>query len=124
MILIIYRLKDGWDNKHTLSVILKKDKTLGYSFYSSWQPEGTPQALSNLMLKMELPVNTRLFRSVKKLAEAITFVLETGHDRIDHIDIIGQDFDLPDSNSLELTVSEAIAMLNDLPSNQKITLKI
>ena len=79
--LMVYRLKDSFDNKSTISVLLNSDDTLKYVFYESWQPSGTPLAISNLQLKKELPI-FRKNLSIKKLSTGITSILNTGVDSI------------------------------------------
>lgn len=81
--IIVYRLKDPMKNKSTLSVLLKRDGTLRYVFYGSWQPEGTRFALSNMQMKESLPVFMN-GRSVDELDVTITSAICSGVEHIDH----------------------------------------
>jgi hypothetical protein len=81
-LLIIYRLFDPaygpQGNPKTLSVFLRPDNTLGYSYYGGWQNSGTPFAISNMQLKESLPMGVRNFKKVEDLQEKIASILETG----------------------------------------------
>jgi len=81
-LLIIFRLYDPTyglqGNSKTLSVCLREDNTLGYSYYGGWQDSGSGFSISNMQLKKSLPINAKLFKTTKKLCEEITSVLSTG----------------------------------------------
>ncbi len=81
-LLIIYRLSDPaygpQGNPKTLSVFLRPDNTLGYSYYGGWQNSGTPFAISNMQLKESLPMGVRNFKKVEDLQEKIASILATG----------------------------------------------
>jgi hypothetical protein len=81
-LLIIYRLFDPaygpQGNPKTLSVFLRPDNTLGYSYYGGWQNSGTPFAISNMQLKESLPMGVRNFKKVEDLQEKIASILATG----------------------------------------------
>ena len=81
-LLIIYRLFDPTygeqGNAKTLSVYLRPDNTLGYSYYGGWQDSGTPFSTSDMQMKKSLPINSKPFRSTKKLHEEVSSVLATG----------------------------------------------
>lgn len=84
--LILYRLKDGFDNKSTLAVRLKEDNSISYVLYGSWQSTGTSFAISNLQLEESLPPFISE-NSLHELDKKITRVLSTGVETIDHKDI-------------------------------------
>ena len=81
-LLIIYRLynptygKGG--NAKTLSVCLRDDNTLSYSYYGGWQDSGMGFAISNMILKKSLPMGARNFKKVEDLDLEIKSVLKTG----------------------------------------------
>ena len=81
-LLIIYRLFDPaygpQGNPKTLSVFLRPDNTLGYSYYGGWQNSGTPFSISNMQLKESLPMGVRNFKKVEDLQEKIASILATG----------------------------------------------
>ena len=81
-LLIIYRLFDSsygpQGNSKTLSVYLREDNTLGYSYYGGWQDSGMGFAISNMQLKKSLPISSSQFKTTKKLHETIVDVLRTG----------------------------------------------
>lgn len=80
--LIIFRLYDRsygeQGNPKTLSVFLREDNTLGYSFYGGWQDSGTAFSISNLQLRKSLPINPKSFRNTKALRQEISIILATG----------------------------------------------
>jgi hypothetical protein len=80
--LIIYRLYDSsygpQGNSKTLSVYLREDKTLGYSYYGGWQDSGMGFSISNMQLRESLPISSSQFKTTKKLHEAIVSILRTG----------------------------------------------
>ena len=80
--LIIYRLFDSTygpeGNSKTLSVILREDNTLGYSYYGGWQNGGMGFSIDNMQLKKSLPMGARNFKTTKKLHEEIVSILKTG----------------------------------------------
>ncbi|NPV12845.1 MAG: hypothetical protein HPY57_13820 [Ignavibacteria bacterium] len=65
-------------NKATLSVYLRPDNTLGYSYYGGWQGSGIGFAISNLQLKKSLPSSAKKFKNVKELQKEIESILATG----------------------------------------------
>lgn len=81
-LLILFRLHDltyGFGgNKKTLSVFLREDNTLGYSFYGGWQDSGGGYSISNLQLKESLPTISKEFYSTEELVQYIKIVLKTG----------------------------------------------
>ena len=81
--LAIFRLYDRnygpQGNPKTLSVYLRPDNTLGYSFYGGWQNTGTGFCISNLQMRKSLPMGVRSFNgNVDKLVEEIQACLLTG----------------------------------------------
>lgn len=80
--LIIYRLFDSTygpeGNSKTLSVYLREDNTLGYSYYGGWQDGGMGFSIGNMQLKKSLPIGARNFKTTKKLHEEIVSILRTG----------------------------------------------
>jgi hypothetical protein len=80
--LIIYRLFNPIygekGNPKTLSVFLRPDNTIGYSFYGGWQSSGMGFAISNIQLQESLPIGVRKFKKVEDLHEEIVRVLKTG----------------------------------------------
>ena len=81
-LLIIFRLFDRTygpqGNQKTLSVFLRPDNTIGYSFYGGWQNSGTPFSISNLQMQESLPIGTRGFKKVGNLQKKIASCLATG----------------------------------------------
>jgi|LauGreDrversion4_2_1035121.scaffolds.fasta_scaffold336168_2 hypothetical protein len=66
-------------NPKTLSVYLRPDNTLGYSFYGGWQNSGTPFSISNLQMRQSLPMGVRSFNGkVNKLVKEIQACLRSG----------------------------------------------
>jgi len=80
--LLMFRLYDKTygptGNSKTLSVYLRPDNTIGYSFYGGWQDSGMKFAISNLQLKRSLPSTAKMFKNVKQLQDEITSILATG----------------------------------------------
>ena len=80
--LIIYRLFDSTygpqGNAKTLSVSLRPDNTLTYSFFGGWQESGMGFSISNLQLKKSLPIGVRNFKKVEDLHQEIKSILATG----------------------------------------------
>lgn len=80
--LIIFRLFDRTygpqGNPKTLSVYLREDNTLGYSFYGGWQPSGTSFSINNLQMKESLPIGIRNFKKVEDLQKKVASCLATG----------------------------------------------
>lgn len=86
--LIVYRMHDLYygdgANPKTLSVILREDNTLSYSYYGGWQDSGMGFSLSNMQLKDELPIavkdykGKKLFKNVEALDTEIRRVINTG----------------------------------------------
>lgn len=64
-------------NPRTLSVYLRSDNTIGYSFYGGWQDSGMGYAISNLQLEESLPTSIKGF-SIKTLENKIRQILSTG----------------------------------------------
>ena len=81
--LIIYRLFDSTygseGNSKTLSVSLRDDNTISYSFYGGWQYSGMGFSISNLGLKESLPIGIRNFKKVEILHKKIKDILHTGY---------------------------------------------
>lgn len=81
-LLIVYRLYDPAygekGNPRTLSVNLREDKTIGYSYYGGWQYSGMGHCISGMQLQESLPLGSRNFKKVEDLDKAITKVLATG----------------------------------------------
>lgn len=65
-------------NLKTLSVYLREDNTIGYSFYSDWLDSGTGFSISNLQLKRSLPSHRNQFNNIKALEAEIRSCLSTG----------------------------------------------
>ena len=80
--LIIYRLFDSTygpqGNAKTLSVLLRPDNTLTYSFFGGWQESGMGFSIGNLQLKKSLPIGVRNFKKVEDLHKEIVSILATG----------------------------------------------
>lgn len=80
--LILFRLFDRsygeQGNPKTLSVYLREDNTLGYSFYGGWQDSGMGFAISNLQLRESMPINPKPFKNTKALSQKIISILATG----------------------------------------------
>lgn len=80
--LIIYRLFNPTygekGNPKTLSVFLRPDNTLGYSYYGGWQNSGTAFSISNMQLQDSLPIGVRKFKKVEDLHDEIVRILKTG----------------------------------------------
>lgn len=80
--LIIYRLFDptygAQGNAKTLSVSLREDNTLTYSYYGGWQESGSGFAISNMQLKRSLPMGARNYKTVEALDAEIQETLSTG----------------------------------------------
>jgi|LakMenE01Jun11ns_1017448.scaffolds.fasta_scaffold7995412_1 hypothetical protein len=81
--LIIYRLFDPTygpqGNPKTLSVSLREDNTLSYTYWGGWQPDGGMGfAISNMQLQKPLPVASRNFKKVEDLHKEIESILATG----------------------------------------------
>lgn len=99
-ILIVYRLFDpiygSQGNSKTLSVVLREDNTLSYSYYGGWQGSGTGFAISNMQLKKSLPIGARNFKTVEDLHKEIVSVLATGvgSNKISTFEILN-DLDCP-----------------------------
>jgi hypothetical protein len=81
-LLIIYRLFNPTygeqGNPKTLSVYLREDNTLGYSFYGGWQDGGTPFSISNLQMKESLPIGVKTFKNINRLQKRVSECLSTG----------------------------------------------
>jgi hypothetical protein len=82
-IIIIYRLFNPTygpqGNPKTLSVVLREDNTLSYSYYGGWQNSGTSFSISNMQLKESLPIGISQFKgSAKALDKKIQEILSTG----------------------------------------------
>ena len=81
-LLVIFRLFDRvygpQGNPKTLSVFLRPDNTLGYSFYGGWQSSGTGFCISNLQMQESLPVGALNLKKVEDLQKKIASCLATG----------------------------------------------
>jgi hypothetical protein len=61
---VLFRLKDPWDNKRTLSVVFEVkglEIKMRYQLYSSWEKSGIPHSISNLSCRNMLPETKSLF---------------------------------------------------------------
>jgi len=61
---VLFRLKDPWDNKRTLSVVFEVkglELKMRYQLYSSWEKRGIPHSISNLSCRANLPETKSLF---------------------------------------------------------------
>ena len=81
--LAIFRLYDRnygpQGNPKTLSVYLRPDNTLGYSFFGGWKNSGTPFSIENLQMRQSLPMGVRSFNGkVNKLVKEIQTCLRSG----------------------------------------------
>ena len=86
--LIVYIMHDPFygdgANPKTLSVVLREDNTLSYSYYGGWQDSWMCFSLSNMQLKGSLPIAVRyykgkkLFKGVEDLDAEIRRVINTG----------------------------------------------
>ena len=86
--LIVYRMHDPFygdgANPKTLSVVLREDNTLSYSYYGGWQDSGMGFSMSNMQLKESLPISVKdykgkkLFKGVEALDAEIRRVINTG----------------------------------------------
>ena len=89
--LIVYRMHDpiygDGANPKTLSVNLREDNTLSYSYYGGWQDSGMGFSMSNMQLREQLPIavkdykGKKLFKGVEALDAEIRRVLNTGVER-------------------------------------------
>jgi hypothetical protein len=81
-LLIVFRLFNRTygpqGNPKTLSVFLRPDNTIGYSFYGGWQSSGTSFSISNLQMQESLPVGIRSFKKVEDLQKRIADCLASG----------------------------------------------
>jgi hypothetical protein len=81
-LLIVLRLHNpNWSfqgQPKTLTVSLREDKTLTYTFYGGWQNSGTSFAISNLQMQKSLPMGSRNFKTTKDLLTEIKSCLSTG----------------------------------------------
>lgn len=81
-LLIVFRLFNRTygpqGNPKTLSVFLRPDNTIGYSFYGGWQSSGTSFSISNLQMQESLPVGIRSFKKVEDLQKRIASCLASG----------------------------------------------
>jgi hypothetical protein len=81
-LLIVFRLFNRTygpqGNPKTLSVFLRPDNTIGYSFYGGWQSSGTSFSISNLQMQESLPVGIRGFKKVEDLQKRIASCLASG----------------------------------------------
>lgn len=81
-LLIVFRLYNSTygpkGNPKTLTVYLRPDNTLGYSFYGGWQNSGTGFSISNLQMRESLPMGARNFKTSEDLSKAIQSCLKTG----------------------------------------------
>lgn len=93
-LLIVYRLFNPTygpqGNAKTLSVVLREDNTLSYSYYGGWQGSGTGFSISNMQLQKSLPIGARNFKTVEELHKEIVSVLATGlgSSRINSFEIL------------------------------------
>ena len=80
--LIIFRLFNRTygpqGNPKTLSVFLRPDNTIGYSFYGGWQSSGTSFSISNLQMQESLPIGIRGFKKIEDLQKRIADCLASG----------------------------------------------
>ena len=86
--LIVYRMHDphysDGANPKTLSVILREDNTLSYSYYGGWQDSGMGFSMSNMQLRESLPISVKdykgkkLFKNVEALDREIRRVIKAG----------------------------------------------
>jgi hypothetical protein len=80
--LILFRLFNSVygpeGNPKTLSVFLRPDNTIGYSFYGGWLDSGTGFSISNLQMTQSLPTGARNFKTSEELREKIKSCLATG----------------------------------------------
>lgn len=80
--LINYRLYDKTygdrGNPKTLSVSLRDDNTLNYSYYGGWQDSGAGFSISNMQLRESLPTSAMDFSNSDDLHSKIESVLRTG----------------------------------------------
>jgi hypothetical protein len=63
-LVMLYRIKDVWDNKRTLSVIFEVkglEIKMRYQLYSSWTNKGLPYSISNLSNRNRLPEPKPIF---------------------------------------------------------------
>jgi hypothetical protein len=80
--IIMYRLYDPHygtrGNTMTLSVSLRDDDTLTYSYYSGWQESGMGHSICNMQLRESLPIGIGNFENANELHDKISRVLSTG----------------------------------------------
>jgi hypothetical protein len=122
--LIIYRLKDPFGNKSTLSVLLKPDSSLYYVFYGGWQNDGMPYAISNLQMKKSLPVSIKKFKTIAMLDKEITTAIKSGVNDIVKREVINKNLKVPSSSAQDMSVDSAIKMLKTLAPNQIVSISI
>lgn len=113
---LAYSRQGGYGNKETLSVYLRDDNTLGYSLYGGWQDGGTPFSISNLQLKLSLPINPAPFKKTKDLEMEIRKILATGvgSHTIAKVEILNEIKNKEKSNpKTKLLTVKAIKQLRD-----------
>ena len=81
--LVVFRLYNRFygpeGNPKTLSVYLRPDNTLGYSFYGGWQNSGIGFSICGLQMQRSLPMGVRGFNGkVNKLVKEIQACLRSG----------------------------------------------
>ena len=123
-ILIVYRLKDGFNNKTTLSVLLRPDSSLSYVYYNGWQSDGMPNAISNLQMKKSLPISIKKFNNISALDKEVTAAIESGVESIIKRDIINKNLEVPSVFGKNMSVDYAIKMLKTLAPNQIVSITI
>lgn len=122
--LIVYRLKDSFGNKNTLSVLLKPDSSLSYILYGGWQSEGMPHSINNIQLKKSLPLSIKKFRTIAMLDKEITAAIESGVVDIIKREVINKNLKVPSSSAQDMSVDSAIKMLKTLAPNQIVSIAI
>lgn len=97
MLLLNYKMKDPFGNKESLKVYLKDDNTLRYNLHSGWGPTGIRFALTNLILKDELPISINKFDTVGDLGGDILYRVKRACTNFHEFEVINH---FPKQNSL------------------------
>lgn len=83
-LLVVFRTFDRsygpQGNPKTLTVYLRPDNTLGYSFYGGWQNSGIGFSIENLGMRLSLPMGVRQYKGkVERLVKEIKVCLASGY---------------------------------------------
>lgn len=95
--LIVFRLMDSFGNKKSFNIIVRADNTLSYSLYGGWQSSGMGFSISNMGMKMSLPISVKDFKNVDDLKSVISECILSGYYRICSTTVLNQFPVLPSS---------------------------